>query len=358
MFDGVKSYFANRQKPTQEDLRDFFSDLSCYCESGIAVGQGIEFMYNDAKKPQMKSMIGNLLRELRNGRQLSVALKSTMVFPPFITQIVYVGEDTGELNTVLREILFYLDQSIEVDEELKSGLFSVKFFFCAVLSAIAMAVFIVIPKIDEILRELDVELPLLSAIIMNAAMFVVGHWFLFLLLGVCCFVGGRYYARVNPEKIDRWKLRVPIYSNLYQLELQYRLSKILSLVLRSSVAFVDGMQYAALSIDHIPTMNVLREAAKHMKNGYGAADALEKANREHFVDVRIVNMIRTGERTSSVYVLLSNTSEHYRKNFLRVIKTFATKVGTTVIIPLMIVLLVVMGAVYAPIITMMGAKVQ
>ena len=55
--------------------------------------------------------MGNVIESVRSGGTISDPLKASPVFPSMVTHMVGVGEETGELDTMLSKIAdFYEDQ--------------------------------------------------------------------------------------------------------------------------------------------------------------------------------------------------------------------------------------------------------
>lgn len=305
----------------------------------------------------MQEMVKALIKDLLNGLHFSDALKKHPLFPAFIVQLIKVGEETGELNQIFDEIVFHLEQKLEVQGEIKGNMFQVKLFLVFAVIAVIVAIFVVLPKMNEILTDLNADLPLITRIVLEFGDGVANGWPLFILLVVGAYFGFSYFQKACPEKMDRLKLKIPFYSSLYYYELQYRMAKVLSLVSHSHIPITESLRYAAISVDHIPLKNVLLDAAKEIQNaGAGAAEALQKADKvEQIIDKDIYVMLRAGEISGELSKTLGEVGEDYRKNLLRESKNIGTKVGMSIIVPVMAFLMFLLFAVFQPISSIMGA---
>lgn len=349
--------FAKDRKPTQEDLCRFFRILRRYHGAGISTVRSLEyFSKNNCDNVKMKEMVKALTKDILNGLHFSDALKKHPFFPAFVVQLVKVGEETGELNQIFDEIVFHLEQKLEVQSEIRSNMFSVKLFLVFAVIAVVLAIFVVLPKMNEILTDLNADLPLITKIVLQFGDGMASFWPLFLALAIGSYFGFHYFRKTCPEKMDRLKLKIPFYAPLYFFELQYRTAKILSLVAHSHIPITESLRFAAVSVDHIPLKNVLMEAAKEIQNaGTGTAEALQKTDKERLIDKDIYVMIRVGELSGELPKTLGEVGEDYRKSLLRESKNIGTKVGMSIIVPVMAFLMFLLFAVFQPMSAIMGA---
>ena len=52
--------------------------------------------------------------EVKNGKQLSEPISKSAHFPPIVAQMLVVGEETGQIDTVLTKIADFYEEEVEV----------------------------------------------------------------------------------------------------------------------------------------------------------------------------------------------------------------------------------------------------
>lgn len=344
-------------KPSEDDICRFFRAVRRYRNGGIQTVQALEYYKDDCEHPVMAAILATLIRDMQNGLTFSDALKKHTVFPTFISQLIKVGEDTGELSRIMDEVVFYLEQNAMIKKDLKSDLFTVKLFVGGALIALALAIFMVIPMMSEILMELDAELPFISTVFINIGMALKNAWPLFLLLVVVIYYGYKYMKNTHKEKMDRYKLKVPFYAKLHYCELQYRLTKILSLITYGNIPITNSLRLLANSVDHIPLQKVLLASVSDIQNsGMSGVEALEKNNKQEKIIAKdVLLVLRAAERTNSIPNVMNELSDDYRKDLGRISKGLPTKVSLSIVIPMLVVLILLLISVYAPILNLMSA---
>jgi len=96
----------------------FSRTLSTLVSSGVPILQAIEITGDTAGNVVVSETMVNVKKEVKEGHSMSEPLARAQIFPPMVTQMIAVGEETGAMDTMLDKIAdFYED---EVDASVKS----------------------------------------------------------------------------------------------------------------------------------------------------------------------------------------------------------------------------------------------
>lgn len=112
-------------------------------KSGVPILQALETVAKTSGNRVIEKAILAAKEAIREGERISKPLKESGVFPPMVTQMISVGEETGNLDTMLSKIAEFYEQ--EVDAAV-SGLTSliepvVVVFMGVIIGAIAIAMY-------------------------------------------------------------------------------------------------------------------------------------------------------------------------------------------------------------------------
>jgi general secretion pathway protein F len=88
--------------------------MSTLLSSGIPVAQALSAVRGAVGSAAMADDIARLEKEVIEGKSLSEALKGSLVLPPAIGFVAGVGEESGDLNEVLREVAESYNDEVEV----------------------------------------------------------------------------------------------------------------------------------------------------------------------------------------------------------------------------------------------------
>ncbi|RPJ81947.1 MAG: type II secretion system F family protein [Acidobacteria bacterium] len=92
----------------------FSRTLSTLLVSGVPILEGLEITAGTAGNVILEQALLRARREVSEGKTLAEPIKKTGIFPPMVTSIVAVGEQTGELDQMLEKLADYYEE--EADE--------------------------------------------------------------------------------------------------------------------------------------------------------------------------------------------------------------------------------------------------
>lgn len=340
-----------------DDLCRFFRIIRRKSNAGIAIQKCVEQYGNICVKPSLKNISQVLIKDLGNGSNFADALRKHSFFPSFVIELVAVGEKTGQLGEFLNEIVFFLEQENDIQQELKSSM--TKFYSLLGLAFLAflMAGFVVIPKIGDLLSSVGAEIPFVTQIVIGVGTTLQNHWLLLPLMAMMLAGGYIYTKKEHPEKIDYLKLHVPFIGKILRVELHYKFCKIIALCdTAGDIPIHKAFQFTAMAMDNMLLKTALQRAAKDLEiSGTQPAMALEKADEKHILNEDLYTMLKSSQETGQLPKVLNEEAEDYRKSILRLSKDVGNKISSTVVIPIMVFIGLLVVSVYAPLFNMLEA---
>lgn len=91
----------------------FARTLSTLMSSGVPVLQALDVVARAAGNDVISQAILKARTSIREGESIASPLSETEIFPPMVTQMISVGEETGNLDTMLEKIADFYDLEIE-----------------------------------------------------------------------------------------------------------------------------------------------------------------------------------------------------------------------------------------------------
>ncbi|HVJ48897.1 type II secretion system F family protein [Desulfitobacterium sp.] len=88
----------------QSDQVQFFRILGTLMEAGIPLADALNLAQETVRLPAMKGKIRELIHATREGRRLSLILQSDSFFPPDVALLWAIGEESGQLSTILQHL--------------------------------------------------------------------------------------------------------------------------------------------------------------------------------------------------------------------------------------------------------------
>ncbi len=171
--------------PRRETIM-FLERLELYISSGLTLDNAIRTATLGVAKSRSQSLI-ELLQSVESGGSLSQAMSIHIRLSPTISSLIEYGESSGQLIKSLQ----YGKSLLEKEDELKKKCFSAMVYpviiglFATILTLGLIKG--VMPQIMPMLKSLNVELPLLTRIIMSVSD-ILSDYGLYILVGLIVIV--------------------------------------------------------------------------------------------------------------------------------------------------------------------------
>jgi type IV pilus assembly protein PilC len=98
-------------------LARFCRNLGTMLSSGVPILQSLDIVADTSGNVVVAHAVRDIQDSVRKGESLTEPLSKHDVFPPMVTQMLSVGEDTGALDTMLHKISDFYDQEVEATTE-------------------------------------------------------------------------------------------------------------------------------------------------------------------------------------------------------------------------------------------------
>lgn len=132
----------------------FSRTLSTLVKSGVPILNSLEIVAKTAGNMVIKMAVEQVRTSIREGENIAEPLARSGVFPPMVTRMIGVGEQTGELEKMLAKIADFYEEQVDVAV---SGLTSliepvIIVFLGVVVGGIVAAMFLPIFKITQLIQ--------------------------------------------------------------------------------------------------------------------------------------------------------------------------------------------------------------
>jgi type IV pilus assembly protein PilC len=85
--------------------------FSAMYSAGVPIMQAIEVTGQTAGNAVLEDAMESVIESVKSGGSIAAPLKDTTIFPPMVAQMIAVGEETGNLDTMLSKVAdFYEDE--------------------------------------------------------------------------------------------------------------------------------------------------------------------------------------------------------------------------------------------------------
>ncbi|MFA6357698.1 MAG: type II secretion system F family protein [Candidatus Omnitrophota bacterium] len=133
----------------------FSRTFSTLVKSGVSVLSALEIVSKTSGNKVVEEAVVNCSKSVRNGELISKPLAKSGVFPPMVTRMINVGEQTGQLEKMLSKIADFYDDQVEAATSALTSMIEpmVIAFLGIVIGGIVIALFLPIFKISQLMSR-------------------------------------------------------------------------------------------------------------------------------------------------------------------------------------------------------------
>lgn len=91
----------------------FTRTLSTTLGAGVPILQSLAIVKQTAGSAVVEEAVGRIAEGVRRGKSLAGLMTTEPVFPPLVSQMVAVGEDTGALDSMLKRVADFTDREVQ-----------------------------------------------------------------------------------------------------------------------------------------------------------------------------------------------------------------------------------------------------
>jgi len=310
---GWSSSLGKRNRRAHVKVDDFIifnQQFAALIKAGLPILRSLDLLKAQIKNPILQRYITDVRDRVHSGAMLSEAMRAQGVFPTIYTASIFAGERSGDLVSVINRHIHYEKTGMSVRKRFLNSLIYPAFLILLSIVMVGVVLAFVIPKFSDLYRDLDVELPLPTRILMAVATSIESH-LIFILPGIAIGLlalwgwigtaGGRSW-------LDRMKLKLPILGNLWTMFSMAQLSRTLAMLLQGGTPLLSALEVTREASGNSVISASIAHAIVQVREGKSLSDSLEKSG--HFPTLS-VEMMRVGEQTGSLPDMLNHVADFY-----------------------------------------------
>lgn len=334
---------------SNKELVVFTHQLATLIRAGVPLLECLDILSSEAENPALQQVVEHIREDVEGGALLAHALKrNPTVFNEFYRSMVEVGEMTGRLDESLTQLAVYLDKQAQLRAKIFSGL-----AYPAMLLAVALIVLVflliwVVPLFSGLFQDMGESLPWLTQVVIDLAEGVRDHFFLLAAFGGSLGMGIRWFLK-NPKSrqaIDGWLLGVPLFGSVIQKAATVRFSRTLGFLVRRGVPLLSALGVAGTVTGNKIFEQSIKLAAIAIQNGRPLSETLRAGQ---VFPTMVPQMIKVGESTGSMDVMLEKIADLFEQEVDRTVATLTSVLEPFIILVVGCGIALVVIAMYLPI---------
>lgn len=304
-----------RKNINRRDLIDFCFQLEQLLTAGVVLLTGLEDLRNSSENPRFREIISALIDRINDGKTFSSALEEfPRIFNPVFVNLVRVGEQSGELPAILRNIGENMRWDDEIAARASKALMYPSFVALIVSSVVAFLMIYLVPQLVQFITSMEGTLPIHTRALLFTSNIFTHYWYLLLGIPLALWAGLAVAMRLNPEvrlRVDAAKLRFWLLGEIFQKIILARFARVFSLMYRAGIPVLQILDISMHVTGNLAISRALNDSRRQVTEGVSLSVAFTGTS---MFPPFVVRMINVGENTGDLESAMRNVSYFYERD--------------------------------------------
>src|SRR6202047_270594 len=281
-------------------------------KAGLPILRALDLLADRAASQKLRPVLSQLRDRVREGKSLSEAVAEAGVFSKVYSTAILAGEKSGNLSGVLDFYIAYQKVSTGVRKKILASLVYPVLLVVVATVIVSYLVTVVVPKFAVLYRDLGVELPtstkLLMALTVDYRFAVLGAVGLIALVAFGIFLWSR--TDEGGATFDRLKFKLPVIGDTLLKFQVAQFSRTLATLLTGGTTLVTALQTASDSLTSKLLRVTILRATQMVREGESLHGALASTG---VMPEMALDMVEVGESSGALGPMLTSIAEFYEE---------------------------------------------
>lgn len=354
-----KLTFSGWRQDSRIDNREllaFNQELVVLLKAGMPIVPVLDAILEHRSKAggSFAQVLRQVREDVKGGSALSTALeRHGKLFPPLYLASIRAGERTGDVPHTIRRYITFLKRAEELRKKVISALFYPSILVVVAVLAIVLLLVYVVPTFSQVYSDSGSQLPLLTRVLIGSTHALRSTAIIWLPASAAVLFGLSQWWRSDGgrNRIDRWKLALPVLGDLFFSYSVAGFSRTLATLLGSGIPIVESLRMSLGTLNNRLLERGMAVAIHQVEEGGRLSVALEQ---QHLMPPLALRMLSVGESTGALEEMLSDVAEHLEAEIEERMRLLTTAIEPAVMVLMGLIIGVIIVAMYLPIFKLAG----
>ena len=325
------SLFGNQLSDKKKER--FYSELNLLFVSGIDIKSALEHIEQESKSKKDKAIFQSIKEEVVEGQSLSEAIKKTGKFSTYEFYSLQIGEESGQLSEVFKELAIYFSKKIKQRRIVVSALSYPAIVMFFALGAVWFMLQFMVPMFADVFKRFGGELPDITQFIIDLSDWLSANVYYVLggIFAIIIFIMTQkkndWFRKISSSAI----LALPFFGGIFRKIYLARFCQSMNLLLLADVPLIRAIDLVKQMVGFYPLETSLEKVKDDIMLGKNLNTSLSRFN---IFPRRLVALIKVGEEVNELDQIFGKLAQQYGDEV-----EYQTGMLGTLIEPIMIVFL-------------------
>ena len=299
--------------------------LAAMIKAGLSFSRSLKVLSEQTKNRYFAEIIGQVNNDIKRGESLTDSLaKHPKVFNELFVNMVRVGEAGGNLEEVLGNLAKQMKKDHEVTSKARGAMVYPAVILAAMIIIGTLMMIFVIPTLLATFKELEVELPFATKVIIAVSDAFQNHGLVILasaVISIWSFLAAIKTAK-GKRYFDFFILRLPIFGAIIKKVNVARFARTLSSLIESGVSINKSLSIISRTLGNTYYRESLESATEEVQKGIDLSETISHCKKLY--PILMINMIKVGEETGTMGNALKQVAEFYEEEVSQVTENLSS----------------------------------
>ena len=332
----------------KKDITIFCRQFHSILVAGVTVIDGLQMVQEQTQNKALKTSLFNVMVSVQKGDTLADAMAAEgKVFPELLIHMVKAGEATGNLEVAFERVCKQFDKDLKLTSMVRSAMIYPIVVLIVAVAVVIILMTTVIPNFAGSFKEMDMELPWLTQLVMDISDFINEHLFIVLggLATIVILVLWFKKTETGKQFNSKMILKIPLVKDFSIKSNSSKFAMTMATLITSGVPIVEALDIVADVIPNRVIRKSVRDAKDEVMQGVPLSEPLEMGG---IFPPMVYHMTKIGEETGTTEQMLDKVAQYYEDETEEVTKNLTTAMEPAIIVVLAILVGGIIGAVMMP----------
>lgn len=354
----IQSEWKAKARCSRHIVVQFTGHLSLLLKNGVGMAEALETLSHQSEDPNFGAVAHDLVNRVNAGHSLSQAVRDyPLIFPTLYVSMIRLGEATGKLTNCLDSLCHWVEADDKTSKKVVS-LFAYPVLVLLVTSLLTVLLFqTIIPQFFEIFRNEDMELPLLTKLVMLTSDLLANPGtYLFALTAalVGIFSFRKYWAQLgNAASLTRYFMKVPLAGAAFQHASIARFSSAAEMAISTGIDVLLSLELGCQASGN-KVMEFELEAFKEAIAQGESLSSYTKASPELWGHC-LPQLLAAGEESGALPEMLAHGRDFHQAELEYIVDNLSAVIEPILLFTVAIIVGLIILSVFIPLYSLVGS---
>ncbi|MFQ5482112.1 MAG: type II secretion system F family protein [Nitrospinaceae bacterium] len=331
-----------------QDLVMFTRQLATLFRAGIPLLNILLALEEQMDNPKLQEVVKDLRGRVGDGMALSDAMERHVeVFSELYLSMIHAGEEGGIMDETLQRLADLLERQAETEARVKAALRYPKMVVGAMVFAVSILMWKVVPVFVNMFKTINLELPLATQLLIAFNTLFMDYWYYALIAFMGLAMGFKKYTAAGAGRCqwDLVKLKLPLLGNIILRSAMARFTRVFGNLQKAGVPILDSLQVASRVVDNVVIAEVILGLRENVQEGLGLAAPLKNSG---WVPSLVIQMVAAGEESGALDEMLLRVADYYDQEVERSVAALSSMIEPILIVFMAALVLFLALAIFLP----------